>query len=374
MQRAVTDHLWVNAPRKDAIQFGQRPGPTARAAGRLATRLVAPRVVAATWWEHLLFLCAAWVCAVLAFCYVSGTALSITPGVLFAPFFPSFVVLVARVVVTTELSFSKQGATTFALNAAHVLFAPLGCALFFAKLWYETSAIPWWLVFLFPFLALTRVIFDTARDVVLKMPMTEFAALGYGPEGSAYEFAFSGAAPGEREIDTRSRPPREDVPFVARRVFEARAADEERASWATASEPDGAVEAGAERRETKEATKEATKDALPPGLAAYRPTPKMERTHPLAPTTVPPRAQPRAPRAAARALPDASGARIALPAPPARSGGFGSLPPTEQNLESGAGVASPAGVSPRFPTREVPARQSPKNVARGAAFGAFAKR
>ena len=77
VQRAVTDHLWVNAPRKDAIQFGQRPGPTARAAGRLATRLVAPRVVAATWWEHLLFLCAAWVCAVLAFCYVSGTALSI---------------------------------------------------------------------------------------------------------------------------------------------------------------------------------------------------------------------------------------------------------------------------------------------------------
>jgi hypothetical protein len=196
---------------------------------------VAPRVVAATWWEHLLFLCAAWVCVVLAFCYVAGTPLSITPGVLFAPFFPSFVVLAFRMIVTTPTDLKTIGLTTFVLNVCHLLFAPLGCALFFAKLWYTQSAIPWWLVFLFPFLALTRVLFDAVRDVVVKMPVTEYAALGYGPEGSAYEFAFAGAAPGEREIDTRSPAREKDVPFVARRVFEARATDEERAEAFAAS-------------------------------------------------------------------------------------------------------------------------------------------
>ena len=356
VQRAATDHVWLNKPRTDAIQFGQRPGPTARAAGHLATRLVAPRIVAATWWEHLLFLCAAWVCVVLAFCYVSGTALSITPGVLFAPFFPSVVVLVWRMTVTTTIDFKTQSSFLVALNAAHALFAPLGCALFFAKLWYAAGAIPWWLVFLFPFLALTRVIVDSVRDVVIAMPMTEFAALGYGPEGSAYEFAFSSAAPGDREIDTRSGA-RADAPFVAKRVFEARAADEERASAAAsasayASEDDAREgEPAPERRETRDGSRRA--GGSPPGLAAYRPTPEAERA---TPAPVPPRARALLPPVT-RSLPQPR--QTGTAAPQVRSGGFGALPPAPPS----GGVASPAGVSPRFPTRRSPA-----------AFGAFAKR
>ena len=343
VQRLATDHLWVNAPKKDAIRFGQRPGPTARAAGKLATRLVAPRVVAATWWEHLLFLCAAWVCVVLAFCYVAGTPLSITPGVLFAPFFPSFVVLAFRMIVTTPTDLKTIGLTTFVLNVCHLLFAPLGCALFFAKLWYTESAIPWWLVFLFPFLALTRVLFDAVRDVVVKMPVTEYAALGYGPEGSAYEFAFAGAAPGEREIDTRSPAREKDVPFVARRVFEARATDEERAEAFAASAEDEAETGETRAFHSASATKSSAVES-----AKFPPQPRDEKTIPPKNVSFP---QPRHHETAPFAV-----------------RGFGALPPAPPP----GNVASPAGVflSPRFPTP--PARPSP--VARGATFGAFAKR
>ena len=354
VQRVATDHLWLNAPRKDAIRFGQQPGPTARAAGKLATRLVAPRVVAATWWEHLLFLCAAWVCVVLAFCYVAGTPLSITPGVLFAPFFPSFVVLAFRMIVTTPTDLKTIGLTTFAFNVCHLLFAPLGCALFFAKLWYTESAIPWWLVFLFPFLALTRVLYDAVRDVVVKMPVTEYAALGYGPEGSAYEFAFAGAAPGEREIDTRSPAREKDVLFVARRVFEARAVDEERAeaeaSAASAGAEDETDDAG-ETRAFRFSSASATATAVE---SARAPQPRNE-------TAIPP-----APERNVNVSVSFPQPRHHERAPPAVRG-FGALPPAPPG-----NVASPADVflSPRFPTP--PARRSP--VARGAAFGAFAKR
>jgi len=343
VQRLATDHLWLNAPRKDAIRFGQQPGPTARAAGKLATRLVAPRVVAATWWEHLLFLCAAWVCVVLAFCYVAGTPLSITPGVLFAPFFPSFVVLAFRMIVTTPTDLKTIGVTTFVLNVCHLLFAPLGCALFFAKLWYTESAIPWWLVFLFPFLALTRVLFDAVRDVVVKMPVTEYAALGYGPEGSAYEFAFAGAAPGEREIDTRTPAREKDVPFVARRVFEARATDEERAEAFAASAEDEADTGETRAFHSASATKSSAVES-----AKLPPQPRDEKTIPPKNVSFP---QPRHHETAPFAV-----------------RGFGALPPAPPP----GNVASPAGVflSPRFPTP--PARRSP--VARGATFGAFAKR
>jgi len=124
------------------------------------------------------------------------------------------------------------------------------------------------------------------------------------------------------------------------------------AASAYASEDDareGEGEPAPERRETRDGSRRA--GGLPPGLAAYRPTPEAERP---AAAPVPPRAQ--APPVT-RSLPQPR--QTGTAAPQVRSGGFGALPPAPPS----GGVASPAGVSPRFPTRRSPA-----------AFGAFAKR
>ena len=192
----------------------------ARAAGKLMVKLTYPRTVCATWWEYLLLLCAAWVCCILAFCYVSETVLSITPGILFAPFFPSFCVLLARIVLTTDLDFKNDRAKSV-INTAHLALIPIGFMLFFAKLWYDADGLPWWLVYLFPFITLTKFLGNFVHDVVILMPMTEYAALGFGEENSAYEFAFSERKSGEREIDMRTRRVK-DVPYVATRTWETR--------------------------------------------------------------------------------------------------------------------------------------------------------
>ena len=160
------------------------------------------------------------------------------------------------------------------------------------------------------------------------------------------------AAPGEREIDTRSPAREKDVPFVARRVFEARAADEERAeaSAASAGAEDEADDAG-ETRAFRFSSASATATAVE---SARAPQPRNE-------TAIPP-----APERNVNVSVSFSQPRHHERAPPAVRG-FGALPPAPPG-----NVASPADVflSPRFPTP--PARRSP--VARGAAFGAFAKR
>lgn len=219
-QHAYLDQAWLSGTRGDALRCGQQPNPMARAAGKLMVKLTYPRTVCATWWEYLLLLCAAWVCCILAFCYVSETVLSITPGILFAPFFPSFCVLLARIVLTTDLDFKNDRAKSV-INTAHLALIPIGFMLFFAKLWYDADGLPWWLVYLFPFITLTKFLGNFVHDVVILMPMTEYAALGFGEENSAYEFAFSERKSGEREIDMRTRRVK-DVPYVATRTWETR--------------------------------------------------------------------------------------------------------------------------------------------------------
>ena len=115
--------------------------------------------------------------------------------------------------------------------------------------------------------------------------------------------------------------------FVAKRVFEARVADEERASVAAIS--------------------------LQKAYASEDDARKAERP---APAPLPPRA--RAPPVT-RSLPQPRKTGTAAPQVRPGTRGFGALPPAPPS----GGVASPAGVSPRFPTRRSPA-----------AFGAFAKR
>ena len=121
--------------------------------------------------------------------------------------------------------------------------------------------------------------------------------------------------------------------FVAKRIFEARAADEERASvvGGAISLQKSAASAYASEADARE---------------AERP----------APAPLPPRA--RAPPVT-RSLPQPRKTGTAAPQVRPGTRGFGALPPAPPS----GGVASPAGVSPRFPTRRSPA-----------AFGAFAKR
>ena len=46
---------------------------------------------------------------------------------------------------------------------------------------------------------MTRILVETMHDVVVKMPLTEFGQLGYGADGTAYEYAFSD--PGNDDLD-----------------------------------------------------------------------------------------------------------------------------------------------------------------------------
>ena len=69
----------------------------------------------------------------------------------------------------------------------------------FCKLWDDQGDIPWWLAIFFPWLAMTRILVETMHDVVVKMPLTEFGQLGYGADGTAYEYAFS--APADDDLD-----------------------------------------------------------------------------------------------------------------------------------------------------------------------------
>lgn len=205
VQEATRNHAWYKTPRRKALAFGQPPGPMARAAGRMAMRLVEPRIVAALWWEHLMFVVAAWVAVVLGFAYFSGNGFKAYPGVLLSPFIPTVVAWVMR--AGYKMPLDPADGPRLALDAFHLVSVPLGFILLFCKLWDDAGEIPWAVVLLFPFLAVTRHLVETAHDLAFKMPRTVYASLGYGPPGSASEYAFTEPAEEEREIDLAPPPP-----------------------------------------------------------------------------------------------------------------------------------------------------------------------
>ena len=223
VQEAAATHAWPErrgsaavGPGSDAraafgIRFGQRPGPMARAAGKLACRLLHPRLVSATWWEHLMFVLAAWFACVLAFACAEDETLVEYPAVALSPLIPSTVCLTVRIASSLPLD-PKTDAPRFVLDVFHLACVPLGFILLFCKLWNDAGEIPWWVVVLFPFFALTRHALETASDVAFAAPRREYDALGYGAEGTAFEFAFSEPNPedGDEEIDlTAATPGRE---------------------------------------------------------------------------------------------------------------------------------------------------------------------
>lgn len=205
VQEATQNHAWYKTPRRKALEFGQQPGPMARAAGRMALRLVEPRVVAALWWEHLMFVAAAWLAIVLGFAYFHGDGFKAFPGVLLSPFIPTVVAGVMR--AGYKMPLNPADGPRFALDVFHLVSLPLGFILLFCKLWDDAGEIPWAVVLLFPFLAITRHLVETAHDLAFKMPRTVYATLGYGPPGSAFEYAFTEPAEEEREIDLAPQPP-----------------------------------------------------------------------------------------------------------------------------------------------------------------------
>ena len=349
VQRAAEDHFWLMPPRRKALQFGMSPNPMARAAGTFMCQLVYPRIVTATWWEYLLFLCAVWVMTILAFCYVAETALSITPGILFAPFWPSFVVLLTRLVLTTEIDFKKDQYKA-ALNLCHLSFIPIGFMLFFAKLWYDSEGLPWWLVFFFPFVALTKILANTVHDVVIKLPLAEYAALGFGEEGTAYEFAFSERKSGEKEIDLRSARAK-DVPYVAKRVWEAHEYDKNYAEEDEGFDVDAGRGEDYRGEDLERGGTQQPQRPVPQGLAAYVPSPRQ------APSVVQPSVRPGALPSQPRGIPSQPG--------------FGGLPHAHT-------AAPPARGSSLFPPRQAPippsARPRASPVPRARDFGAFTKR
>ena len=224
VQEAAATHAWperrgsaAGGPGSDAraaafgIRFGQRPGPMARAAGKLACRLLHPRLVSATWWEHLMFVLAAWFACVLAFACAEDETLVEYPAVALSPLIPSTVCLTVRIASSLPLD-PKTDAPRFVLDVFHLACVPLGFILLFCKLWNDAGEIPWWVVVLFPFFALTRHALETASDVAFAAPRREYDALGYGAEGTAFEFAFSEPNPedSDEEIDlTAATPGRE---------------------------------------------------------------------------------------------------------------------------------------------------------------------
>ena len=193
VQEAAANHLWVDGPKHRPLKFGQPHGPMARTAGRYIVNFVYPRAFVFLWWEVAMFVAALWFSCLLAYAYFHGDTLTSYPAVLVAPFIPSFAALTARTYRSLKVdqeTFSRD-APRFLLDALHLICFPLGFILLFCKLWADQGDIPWWLVIFFPWLAMTRILVETMHDIVVKMPRTEFGQLGYGGEGTAYEYAFS---------------------------------------------------------------------------------------------------------------------------------------------------------------------------------------
>ena len=170
----------------------------------MAMRLVEPRIVAALWWEHLMFVVAAWVAVVLGFAYFSGNGFNAYPGVLLSPFIPTVVAWVMR--AGYKMPLDPADGPRLALDAFHLVSVPLGFILLFCKLW-GGGRIPWAVVLLFPFLAVTRHLVETAHDLAFKMPRTVYASLGYGPREARPVRVHGTRRGGKRLIWRRRRPP-----------------------------------------------------------------------------------------------------------------------------------------------------------------------
>ena len=203
VQEAAAQHLWVDGPGRDKkpLKFGQPHGPMARTAGRFIVNFIYPRAFVFLWWEVAMFVAAVWFACILGYAYFHGTGMGNHPAVLLSPFIPSFVALTARTYKYCRVdkeTFSRD-APRFLIDALHLACFPLGFILIFCKLWDDQGDIPWWLVIFFPWLAMTRILVETMHDVVVKMPLTEFGQLGYGADGTAYEYAFSD--PGNDDLD-----------------------------------------------------------------------------------------------------------------------------------------------------------------------------
>ena len=203
VQEAAVQHLWVDGPRRDKkpLKFGQPHGPMARTAGRFIVNFIYPRAFVFLWWEVAMFVAAVWFACILGYAYFHGDGLGNHPAVLLSPFIPSIAALTARTYKYCRVdqeTFSRD-APRFLIDALHLACFPLGFILIFCKLWDDQGDIPWWLVIFFPWLAMTRILVETMHDVVVKMPLTEFGQLGYGADGTAYEYAFSD--PGNDDLD-----------------------------------------------------------------------------------------------------------------------------------------------------------------------------
>jgi len=203
VQEAAAQHLWVDGPRRDKkpLKFGQPHGPMARTAGRFIVNFIHPRAFVFLWWEVAMFVAAVWFACILGYAYFHGTGLGNHPAVLLSPFIPSMAALTARTYKSLRVdqeTFSRD-APRFLIDALHLACFPLGFILIFCKLWDDQGDIPWWLAIFFPWLAMTRILVETMHDVVVKMPLTEFGQLGYGADGTAYEYAFS--APADDDLD-----------------------------------------------------------------------------------------------------------------------------------------------------------------------------
>jgi len=188
VQEAHRSCDWTTYGTPRDIHFGQPHAPMAKHAGKLAIALVAPRVVAVLWWEYLLFLVGTWFFVVLLLCWLYGS-LQDSSSVMLLPMLPSMTVFLYRVVSTTPLNMADG--SRFVVNALTVCSVALSFMLLFAKMWNDAGEISWWLVLFFPLCVITRCIVDLGWSLKNDVQATAYARLGYGEEGSAWEYAFS---------------------------------------------------------------------------------------------------------------------------------------------------------------------------------------
>ena len=224
IQEVVQGHYWPGAASRGLLEYGQPHGPMARFAGKLAIRMLPPRIVAILWWEYLMLVCGAWFASVVGIAYFHGVLLADYPAVVLTPFIPSVIALVARLCYTLPLD-PSDGAR-FVLNAVHVLGVPLSYVLLFLKMWNDAGNLPWWLVLVLPAVVLSRAAVEQLWGVTVMIPHTEYSRLGYGAVGSAFEYAFSEPENDEVEIV-------EKVPTTRRSPAKQKASRPERMSSAS---------------------------------------------------------------------------------------------------------------------------------------------
>ena len=198
VQEVAHNQRWPIAGYRKVLHYGLPHGPMARYAGRLAVSLIPPRIVTMMWWEYLMFMCGAWFACIIGIAFFHGILLDDYPAVLLTPFIPSVIALVVRLCYTMPLN--PMDGPRFVLNGAHIIGVPLAFTLLFLKMWNNMGNIDWWMVAVIPAGVLTRAIVDKLYEVVVEMSKTEYRQLGYGGEGTAFEYAFSEPEDDEVEI------------------------------------------------------------------------------------------------------------------------------------------------------------------------------